>query len=68
MKFLKIHPQRALNVDDISSLVITGQEGSVRMEAELKSGLENPVLAHFGDFRSAEIRLMELVDELEAMP
>lgn len=66
MKFLKIHPQRAINIDKIVGFHVTGREGDVHLEVELDGKASVPVSRH-KSFREAEIALLELTDRLEGM-
>lgn len=64
MRFLKCGPQRAVNTEHITSLVVGGWADRATIEAEMTHG-DNIILAHFPSFAEAEKRLVELVGELE---
>lgn len=66
MKFLKVHPQRAINIDKIVGLHVTGRETDAHLEIDLSDGTGVTASRH-KSFREAEIAMIELIDQLEGM-
>lgn len=64
MKFLTINPQKAVNIDSIESLSITGTETNAVLEIGTKSG-DSLRYKYYKSFPDAEEGLRELRSLLE---
>lgn len=65
MKFIKVHPDLAVNIRKIETLQVTGREGNAHVVAHMDSG-EVYNLSRHESFHDAEISMMDLIERLES--
>ena len=64
MRFIKVHPQLAIDAGKIEALKVTGREDRANVTAIMESK-EAYILSWHKSFRDAEISMMDLIERLE---
>jgi hypothetical protein len=65
MRFIKVHPDLAIDADKIEALKVTGREDNCNVTAFMESR-EFYHLSRHKSFRDAEISMMDLIERLES--